>query len=73
MAEMRIVVCDVCGTMDRHTTRYQIAHGKDSTHYDLCTEHARPVEEIRSTKGAVPNPNPATVHLAPVADLEERT
>ena len=52
MAEIQIVVCDVCGKTDRQTTRYRISKGTSSTHYDLCEEHARPVEMIISTKSA---------------------
>lgn len=50
MAEMTIVVCDMCGKLDRHTRRYQIAKGDQSSVFDLCAEHAAPVEAVLASK-----------------------
>ena len=61
MAEVTIVVCDLCGAMDRRTRRYQIATGAQparydkSAQYDLCEEHAAPVEAIIATKQPLPD------------------
>ena len=59
MAEVTIVVCDVCGTMDRPTARYRIAKGAASAVFDLCAEHAAPVEAVLATKGHLVTSQPA--------------
>ena len=67
MAEVTFVVCDMCGGMDRHTHRYWIGKGKDTTTFDLCEEHAAPVEAVLGTKGPVP-PTPPPGSAAPAWD-----
>lgn len=72
MAEIQIVVCDVCGQMDRRTTRYRISKGKSSTHYDLCEEHAQPVEDIIATKAARPARRVFEDNVATLDEIEKK-
>ena len=59
MAEVTIVVCDRCGQLDRSTSRYRIAKGAHSAFFDLCAEHAEPVEAVLATKSHLFTSQPA--------------
>lgn len=52
MAELKIIVCDVCGDLGRATAQYHIGRAKAPTMFDLCEEHAAPVEAVLACKEA---------------------
>ncbi|WP_159620396.1 hypothetical protein [Ruania rhizosphaerae] len=58
MAQIKIVVCDECGAIDRPTIRYVLGKGMATRFFDLCVEHARPLERILELK---PGARQATV------------
>ncbi|MBZ2197915.1 hypothetical protein [Occultella gossypii] len=50
MAEVSVVVCDMCGQLDRSTARYGITQGGSTVQFDLCEQHAAPLERVLDSK-----------------------
>ena len=72
MAEMGVVVCDVCGKFNRATVRYRVATGGSEESFDLCEEHAAPIEAVLATKRPGPRPVPAVSAPITIDELGAR-
>ncbi|TDE95065.1 hypothetical protein EXU48_09880 [Occultella glacieicola] len=50
MAEVSITVCDMCGQLGRSTARYGITQRRRTVQFDLCEQHAAPLERVLDSK-----------------------
>jgi hypothetical protein len=51
VAQISVTVCDSCGSQDG-VKKYQIRCGTRQAKIDLCTVHAKPVEELMPSASA---------------------